>query len=56
MITTAFQKDAFQNTAFQIVRSLVRPRGRINRHLTGVIPVGSLRVITIKTVKNRRVE
>jgi len=56
MITTAFQKDAYQNDAFQIVCDLARPRGRIDRHLTGRIPVGALRVITIKTIKNRRVE
>ena len=56
MITTAFQANAFQQTAFQIIGTLVRPIGMIDYNFLGRIPVGSLRVITIKPIKNRRVE
>lgn len=51
MITTAFQKNAFQNNAFQIVHTLARPIGRIRHSYIGKVPVGALRVITIKPIK-----
>ena len=57
MITTAFQPNAFQQTAFQIVGWLDRPdRARAVGQFVGRIPVGSLRVITVRPVKNRRAE
>ena len=55
MITTAFQSNAFQQTAFQIIGTIDRPVKTISDFI-GRIPVGSLRVITVHTVKNRRVE
>ena len=55
MITTAFQSGAFQQTAFQIVGTISRPTATTSEFI-GRVPVGSLRVITIKPVKNRRVE
>ena len=57
MITTAFQQNAFQNTAFQIVRVLARPdRVKLQGEYVGRIPVGALRVIIVRPVKNRMVE
>lgn len=57
MITTAFQPGAFQQTAFQIIGWLDRPeRVRLRGEFIGRVPVGALRVITIKPVRNRRVE
>ncbi len=57
MITTAFQYNAFQQTAFQIVGQLDRPdMVRLPSQFIGRVPVGSLRVINVKPVKNRRVE
>jgi len=57
MITTAFQSNAFQQTAFQIIGTIARPdRVRLPDQFIGRIPVGSLRVINVKPVKNRRVE
>ena len=56
MITTAFQKNAFQNKAFQIVLTLVRPRVGIKQPLVWRIRASSLRVMNIKPVKNRRVD
>jgi len=56
MITTAFQSNAFQQTAFQIVGTLARlERLRMPDQFIGKIPTGALRVINIKPIKNRMV-
>ncbi len=54
-INTAFQVGAFQQTAFQIIRTFIRKVVGRTEYI-GIIPAGTIRVITIKPVKNRRAE